>query len=577
MSLPFKDDEPFVLIDFDGRREFFRRPSRIVEVCEPSQVESALEELRGRLAVGFISYEAGYSLEPKLTHLAKVPEAGEPPLLWFGLFDHGPEAWPDLPDPAGAWLSAPAPLIMESEYAAHLLTLEEHLLAGNVYQANFTFPAEVRFSGHPLALYAQLHSRARAHWSAVVFTGEHWIISCSPELFFTLQDGRVTTRPMKGTAPPDSDPEELRADPKQRAENLMIVDLLRNDVSKVAVPGTVEVPKLLEVERYPTVLQMTSTVTAELEPGLDAIDVIRAMFPCGSVTGVPKISAMHIIHAEEATPRGVYTGSIGKLDANGDAAFNVAIRTLTVRAGSDRAVLGLGSGIVADSNAADEWKECAQKGKFVATPVSFDLVETMRIDDGLVANLDLHLDRLAASAKHFDFRFDRKETALKIEQTAAGVSRARLRLTLSSAGLVNLEAAPLTDLSDDIEVKLAPLPVDNADFRLRHKTTDRAFYDEAREASGCAELVFYDRDGFITEGSFTNVFVQRGDRLVTPPLSRGLLPGVLRRRLLETREAVEGDLTVRDLRGGFFIGNSVRGLIPAKLRSSVRQPKEVCD
>ena len=569
--------EPFVLLDFDGRRELYRRPSRIVEVRDPGDVGAALEALRSRTAAGFIGYEAGYSLEPRLGHLAKAPAPDEPPLLWFGLFDHGPEEWPELPDPSGAWASAPEPLISEFEYAAHLITLEEHLLAGNIYQANFTFPAKVRFSGHPLALYAQLQERAQARWTAVVFTGEHWIISCSPELFFTLQDGRVTTRPMKGTAPPDGDPEDLRVDPKQRAENLMIVDLLRNDVSKVAVPGTVEVPELLVVERYPTVLQMTSTVTAELEAGLDAVDVIRAMFPCGSVTGVPKISAMQVIHAEEEAARGVYTGSIGRISADGGAAFNVAIRTLTVRARSNRATPGLGSGIVADSNAADEWRECAQKGKFVPTPVSFDLIETMRIDDGLVANLDLHLDRLAASAEDFDFRFDREDTVLKVEQAAADVSRARLRLRLSSAGGVTLEKAALIDLPNEISVALAPLPVDSADFRLRHKTTDRAFYDEARKASGCAEVVFYDKDDFISEGSFTNVFVPRDGKLVTPPLARGLLPGVLRRRLIETGEAVEGDLTRDDLRDGFFIGNSVRGLMPVKLRSSVSEPKEVCD
>jgi para-aminobenzoate synthetase/4-amino-4-deoxychorismate lyase len=577
MTVPPPFDEPFVLIDFEGRRELFRRPSRIIEVREPGQVVSALDELRGRLAAGFISYEAGYPLEPKLADLARVPEAVEPPLLWFGLFDHGPEAWPDLPDPAGAWASAPEPMIAEADYAAHLHALEEHLLAGNIYQANYTFPAEVRFSGHPMALYGQLQSRAQARWSAVVFTGDHWIISCSPELFFTLENGRVTTRPMKGTAPPDSDPKKLRADPKQRAENLMIVDLLRNDLSKVAVPGTVEVPRLLEVERYPTVLQMTSTVTAELAPGLDAVDVIRAMFPCGSVTGVPKISAMQIIHGEEGAPRGVYTGSIGKLEVNGDAAFNVAIRTLTVRADSNRAVLGLGSGIVADSSAQDEWRECAQKGKFIGTPNSFELIETMRIDEGQIVDLDLHLDRLAASADHFDFPFDRATAVRQIERAAADVRTARLRLTLSSAGELTLERSALVDLPDEVRVALVPLPVDCDDFRLRHKTTARAFYDEAREGSGCDEAVFYDKGGFITEGSFTNIFVERGGKLITPPLARGLLPGVLRRKLIETGQAIEGDLTSDDLRDGFFIGNSVRGLVPAKLRASVREPKEVCD
>jgi len=577
MSLPFKYDEPFVLIDFDGRREFFRLPSRVIEVREPSQVESALDDLRGRSAAGFISYEAGYSLEPKLEHLASAPGAGDLPLLWFGLFDHGPEEWPDLPDPAGAWLSAPEPIIAGTDYAAHLQTLEEHLLAGDIYQANFTFPAAIRYSGHPLALYAQLQSRARAKWSAVVYTGEHWIISCSPELFFKLEGGKVTTRPMKGTAAPDSDPEILRNDPKQRAENLMIVDLLRNDLSKIAVPGTVKAPQLLHVERYPTVLQMTSTVVADLSPPLGPVDVIKAMFSCGSVTGVPKIRAMQIIDEHELGPRGVYTGSIGMMDANGDAAFNVAIRTLTIRAGADRAVIGLGSGIVADSIAADEWQECLQKGKFIPSGIHFDLIETMKVERGEIKDLSLHLDRLGTSAEHFGFQLDRTGMERLLDNAARTAGNVRLRMTLAVDGRIDIETAPLVDLHL-ADVALAPLPVDAHDFRLRHKTTDRGFYDRAREDSRCAEVVFFDQDGFVTEGSFTNVFVERNGKLVTPPLARGLLPGILRRKLLERGEAVEGDLTVDDLSGGFFIGNSVRGLIAATLaRQSVGETKEVCD
>jgi para-aminobenzoate synthetase/4-amino-4-deoxychorismate lyase len=577
MSLPFKYDEPFVLLDFDGQRQLYRRPSRIIETRNPEQVVSTIEELRGQTVAGFIGYESGYALEPRLRHLCHAPAPGDPPLLWFGVFPDGPELAPKLPDRNGAWVGAPEPLIAQSRYATHLQTLEEHLLAGDIYQANFTFPAAIRFSGHPLALYAQLQSRARAKWSAVVFTGEHWIISCSPELFFTLDRGKVTTRPMKGTAAPDNDPEDLRNDPKQRAENLMIVDLLRNDLSKIAVPGTVEVPQLLHVERYPTVLQMTSTVTADLSPSLGPVDVIKAMFPCGSVTGVPKISAMQIIHEEELDPRGVYTGSIGAMDSNGDAAFNVAIRTLIIRAGSDRAVIGLGSGIVADSIAADEWQECLQKGKFIPSGVHFDLIETMRVERGDIKDLSLHLDRLGTSAEHFGFQFDRAGVERLLSDAARTAGNARLRMTLSADGRVATETAPLLDLPL-ADVALAPLPVDAYDFRLRHKTTDRAFYDRAREDSGCAEAVFVDADGFVTEGSFTNVFVERDGKLVTPPLARGLLPGILRRKLLETGEAVEGDLTIEDLSGGFFIGNSVRGLVSATLaRQSVGETKEVCD
>ncbi len=577
MSLPFKYDEPFVLLDFEGRRQLYRRPSRIVETRNPEQVVSTIEELRGATAAGFIGYESGYALEPRLHHLCHAPATGDPPLLWFGIFPDGPEPAPELPGGNGAWVGAPEPLIAQSRYATHLQTLKEHLLAGDIYQANFTFSADIRFSGHPLALYAQLQARARAKWSAIVFTGEHWIISCSPELFFTLEGGKVTTRPMKGTAAPDSDPEVLRNDPKQRAENLMIVDLLRNDLSKIATPGTVEASQLLLVERYPTVLQMTSTVTAALTPSLGPVDVIKAMFPCGSVTGVPKISAMQIIHEEELGPRGVYTGSIGAMDSNGDAAFNVAIRTLTIRAGSDRALIGLGSGIVADSIAADEWQECLQKGKFIPTGIHFDLIETLKVERGEMPDLSLHLDRLGPSAEYFGFEFDRTGVERLLSDAARTAGDARLRMTLSADGRVATETAPLVDLPL-ADVALAPLPVDAYDFRLRHKTTNRAFYDRARDDSGCAEVVFIDQDGFVTEGSFTNVFVERDGKFVTPPLARGLLPGILRRKLLETGEAVEGDLTIKDLSGGFFIGNSVRGLVAATLAGqSVGETKEVCD
>ena len=549
MTLPLQPDEPFVLLDFEGRRQLYRRPSRIIEIRDPGQVASAIEDLRGQTAAGFIGYESGYALEPRLRHLCHAPAAGDPPLLWFGIFPDGPEPAPELPGADGAWVGAPQPLIAQSNYAKHLHTLEEHLLAGDIYQANFTFPGDIRFSGHPLAIYAQLQSRARAKWSAVVFTGEHWIISCSPELFFTLDGGKVTTRPMKGTAAPDSDPELLRSDPKQRAENLMIVDLLRNDLSKIAVPGTVKAPQLLHIERYPTVLQMTSTVVADLSPSLGPVDVIKAMFPCGSVTGVPKISAMQIIHEQETGPRGVYTGSIGAMDSNGDAAFNVAIRTLTVRAGSDRAVVGLGSGIVADSISEDEWQECLQKGKFIPSGIHFDLIETMRVARGEIPDLSLHLDRLGTSADYFGFEFDCTGVERLLNESVRTAGDARLRMTLSANGRLATEAAPLVDLPQAY-VALAPLPVDAHDFRLRHKTTDRAFYDRAREDSGCSEVVFFDQAGFVTEGSFTNVFVERDGKLVTPPLVRGLLPGILRRKLIETGEAVEGDLTVDDLSGG---------------------------
>ncbi|MEO7827983.1 MAG: chorismate-binding protein, partial [Allosphingosinicella sp.] len=444
----------------------------------------------------------------------------------------------------------------------------EHILDGDIYQANLTFQAEVATAGHPLALYAAIRPRARAGWGGVVFTGEHWLLSFSPELFFTLEAARVTTRPMKGTAAAASDPEALRNDPKQRAENLMIVDLLRNDLSRLSKPGTVKVPALFEVETYPTVLQMTSTVTGALEDGRGGVDLLETIFPCGSVTGAPKIRAMEIIASLERERRGPYTGSIGRLAPDGDAEFNVAIRTLVLRDGETAARLGLGSGIVADSVAADEWLECLAKGEFVAVSRRFDLIETMRFDprEGLY-ELDRHLARMKRGADAFGFAFDRHHARNELQAATFFLREARkLRLLLSSSGALAIESRPLPEMPEGpVEVALAPLPVEAEDFRLRHKTSDRGFYDEAREAAGTLEVAFVDRDGFLTEGSFTSLFVERGGKLLTPPLARGLLPGVLREVLIAEGRAEEADLRAEDLESGFFVGNAVRGLIAARL------------
>jgi para-aminobenzoate synthetase/4-amino-4-deoxychorismate lyase len=563
--------KPFVLLDFPGGARLYRGPSEVVEARAASQVPAALERLRGRQAAGFLGYEAGHPLERKLAPVARDAAMGAPPLLWFGLFDGWERAELErlLPDPAGAWAGPPRPLVDRAAYEERAEQVREHILAGDVYQINLTFQAEVAVAGHPLALYGALKARARACWGGVVFTGEHWILSLSPELFFTLDSGgRVTARPMKGTAPAGGDPEKLRADPKQRAENLMIVDLIRNDLSRVSRPGTVKVPELFAVETYPTVQQMTSTVVAELEEGLGPVDLLQATFPCGSVTGAPKIRAMEIIDGLEAGPRGVYTGSIGALAPDGAAAFNVAIRTLTLPKGGGAALMGLGSGIVADSRPADEWRECLAKGAFVEDRRSFDLIETMRFDpeEGL-PDLDRHLARMKRSADAFGFTFDRHDARNELQAaTFALRSPRKLRLMLSRSGAIAIEARAMpAEEEEPVEVALAPLPVEPEDFRLRHKTSDRRFYDAARQAAGRFEVVFEGPDGFLTEGSFTSLFVERGGTLVTPPLSRGLLPGILRERLIEEKQAVEGDLRAEDLSGTFYIGNAVRGLIEARL------------
>ncbi len=554
-------------------------PVEIICAATPAAVAPALERLRGAStrglhAAGYLTYEAGAALMPR----ALPDRAIRQPLLWFGLFEayrslDAEEVTALLPEPAGAWAAAPCPRIGRSDYDTAMARVLEMIRAGDIYQANLTLRADVPVAGDPLALYARLRRGSAAGYGALVATGERHLLSLSPELFFTLERGALTCRPMKGTATRGDTAEEdaakvvaLGGDPKQRAENLMIVDLMRNDLSRVAEPGSVVVPALFTIETYPTVHQMTSTVTARLAEGHDAVDVIAALFPCGSITGAPKQRAMEVIDAVESTGRCAYTGSIGRIDASGDAAFNVAIRTLVVTDGA--AELGLGSGIVADSRADEEWAEVQAKGAFVtAGQRPLDLIETMRFhpEDGL-ALLERHLARLTASAAALGFRFDRHSARNELQAATFRLrERARIRLLLAQSGAIAVEVAPMPAVLDrPLQVAIVPLPVATSDFRLRHKTSDRGFYDAARIAAGTDEVVFVRPDGRLTEGSFTSLFVASPDgKLRTPPLDAGLLPGVLRSQLIDSTRAFETDLSPGDLGGQFFVGNALRGLMPA--------------
>ena len=585
---------PFVLLD-DARpggagARLYADPVEIVVAERADAVAPALERLRaatrgGLHAAGYLTYEAGAALMPRTLTMP----ASDGPLLWFGLFRDYRAMDRDavaalLPDPAGARAAAPVPRIERAAYDSALARVLELIRAGDIYQANLTLRADVAFAGDPLSLYARLRRSSAAGYGALVATGEgHWL-SLSPELFFALEGDALTCRPMKGTAARGDTPDEdarliaaLGADAKQRAENLMIVDLMRNDLSRVAAAGSVAVPALFTVETYPTVHQMTSTVTARLAEGRDAVDVLAALFPCGSITGAPKQRSMEVIGGVEGDGRGVYTGAIGRLDADGDAAFNVAIRTLAIPAGAAVATLGLGSGIVADSRADEEWAEVLAKGAFVtAGQAPLDLIETMAFDpeEGLPL-LERHLARMTASAAALGFRFDRHAARNELQAATFRLrDAARIRLLLAQSGAIAIEVAPLpAALAEPARVAVVPLPVDPADFRLRHKTSDRGFYDAARRAAGTDEVLFVRPDGWLTEGSFTSLFVRQADGvLATPPATLGLLPGVLRSELLADGRAIERNLSPGDLGGTFFVGNALRGLIPAVVAIAKAEP-----
>jgi para-aminobenzoate synthetase/4-amino-4-deoxychorismate lyase len=573
-------DAPFVLLD-DARcggadALLYRAPVRVIAATTPDAVRPALAQLdaaraAGLHAAGYIAYEAGHALEPRL----HTPQ-GDGPLLWFGLFDvvetiPAADVPAMLPDPAAAWVGAAQPAISRAEYDRAFAQVHDWIEAGDIYQANLSFRATVALLGDPLAAYAAIRRRAAAGYGGVVWTGSDWLLSFSPELFFALRDGELIARPMKGTTPRGDTPQAdeaartaLAVDDKQRAENLMIVDLMRNDLSRIARPGSVQVPELFKVETYPTLHTMVSTVSARLADTASVGDVLAAIFPCGSVTGAPKIRAMEVIGAVEPDARGAYTGAIGRIGADGDAAFNVAIRTLHLPAEGDVATIGLGSGVVADSRAGEEWDECIAKGAFLTRGQRrFDLIETMAFDPVAgIALLERHLARMRDSARAFGFPFDRHAARNELQAATFRLSApARVRLLLSPHGDVAIGTAPMPPAFERaMTVAIHPRQVAPRDFRLMHKTSDRRIYPRL---PGADETIYVDADGYLTEGSFTSIFVERDGMLLTPPLSRGILPGVLRADLVARGRAVEAELTPADLAGGFLLGNALRGLVSA--------------
>lgn len=592
--------EPFILLD-DARptgasaARLYRNPVEIVVARRAEDVLPALDRLdqlraQGRDLAGYMAYEAGLALEPRLAPLADAQTGATGPLVWFGAFDGYESLAADAvpgwlaqrTEPGAARLGPLEPQISPGGYGAAFAALQDAIAAGDIYQANLTFQLAGSFRGDPLALYAALRGGAGAGYGGVLFDGSHWLLSCSPELFFAEQDGTAMAKPMKGTRPRRRDAgedaaqaAELSGSAKDRAENLMIVDLLRNDLSRVAEAGSVTVEHPFAVESYPTVHQMVTTVRARLLPEKGPVDLIRALFPSGSITGAPKIRAMELVSAIERDARGPYCGAIGRIDANGDAAFNVAIRTLRLTPGENglgRAVLGVGSAIVADSNALAEWRECLVKGGFAQVHGGgADLIETMRFtpEEG-VPRLELHLERIKASAAELGFVFDRHAVRNAIQALCFDADApARLRLLSSRSGAYSLELGPLpAALNQPARCAVLPLPVDPGDWRLRHKSSDRGFYDlglAAAKAAGADEALLLRDDGLLTEGCFTNLFVERGGKLLTPPAGLGLLPGVLRRALLDEGRAKEAELTLDDLKDGFLVGNAPRGLIPAVL------------
>jgi para-aminobenzoate synthetase/4-amino-4-deoxychorismate lyase len=427
--------------------------------------------------------------------------------------------------------------------------------------------------GDPMALYLKLRAQSAAAHGAFIDDGERHILSLSPELFFSIsRDGEITAKPMKGTAPRDADAAKdnalrahLAASEKDRAENLMIVDLLRNDLGRIAQTGSVTVSELFQVETYPTLHTMVSAVRARLQPAVSIGDVVHALFPCGSVTGAPKIRAMEVIRELETSPRGVYCGAIGVFAPDGSADFNVAIRTLTLA--DDRGELGIGGAVVHDSRAASEYDECLLKARYYdIARKPLELIETLRYSPNeRFARRNLHLARMEKSAAMFGVVFDRRAAIAALEHAVAdSAGDLRVRLALDETGSFSSAVAAPPVQSGAWTYTISPTPVSSADILLRHKTSWREFFDGAvAEHPGCDEVLFVNERGALTEGSRTNIFMRKNGRLSTPSLSEGVLDGCLRRELIDTGQCVEAVLHPRELAAAdaVYLGNSLRGLI----------------
>jgi para-aminobenzoate synthetase / 4-amino-4-deoxychorismate lyase len=511
---------------------------------------------RGLYAVPLLAYELGEQLAGIEGRAATGPLAQ---VLLFAQCDRL------TPEQVQAWLAtrtapeAPAGIagieasVDQAAFTQAIERIRAYIAAGDTYQVNYTYRLRFDAFGPLAALYGRLRARQPVPYGALVaLPGGAALMSMSPELFVRHEEGALVARPMKGTAGASGDPAldaqrgaELAADPKNRAENLMIVDLLRNDLGRIAATGSVEVPALFEVQRYGDVLQMTSTVRARLRGDATLADVFGALYPCGSITGAPKLRTMQIIRELETTPRGIYTGAIGWIDppqggaAIGDFCLAVPIRTLALQApenGVRRGELGVGAGIVFDSDADAEYAECQLKARFLTgLPNEFTLFETIRasFDDG-PRHLDAHLDRIAASCAYFGFPFDRDAARTLVVDACLALPPGlhRIRLSAGLDGQATVESSPLApNPREPVRVLLADTPTESDDLFLRHKTSLRSRYDaawRAAEAKGAFDALFFNERGELTEGGRSNVFVRIDGRWHTPPLSCGLLPGVMR-------------------------------------------------
>lgn len=580
--MTFDPEIPYVLLDDQqtGITRFFSDPIKLIQAHHFEDLESAFESIElaqksGHYLAGFLSYELGYLLEPSLRDLWRDCEA---PLLKLGVFDKAPERAPgDCLYTAEVPNLKLTPSWSLEDYKARFRKIQDYLQAGDVYQINLTFPMTSKSDAKAHQLYAAFRRTQPGRYGGIVNLDETEIVSFSPELFFEKTDRMMRMRPMKGTRPRLADPisdqallEQMRSEPKSQAENLMIVDLLRNDLSRLCEAGSVTVPELFALETYPTLHQMTSQVEGRLKENKNWQEIFTGLFPCGSVTGAPKIRAMEIIKDLEDRPRGAYCGSMGYIMPGGEACFNVAIRTLQ-KTGPDIRY-DVGSGIVLDSDAEDEFRECLLKARILTAP-NAGFFETFRWDTkNGYQRLAAHKARFLKAAQAFQVNIHSQDIDALLDDTTFENEDIpyRVRLSYDFLSGLSLETSPLLDLA-------LPLKIALSDYRLlsrwqttAHKVEARNFYDGERRRLksllGIDEVLFLNKEDQLCEGSFTSLFIEENGELITPPLC-GILPGIFRDEMIEQGRAKVEPVTFERFRvaENVYVGNSLRGLMQAEL------------
>lgn len=560
------------IIDFKelGLRHLFTKPIKELKTRDLDQVETLLREVEayqeaGFYAVGYVSYEAAPAFEKKLA-VHPAPLMGEY-LLYFTIHQEV-ETLPFSEDYEAVDLPANWQEEVEAlAYQEAIKTIHHHIRQGDTYQVNYTVQLSQELEADPLAIYNRLVVEQKAHYNAFIQHDDVSILSISPELFFEQDDRLLTTRPMKGTMrrglTNQTDLQEaawLEADPKNRAENMMIVDLLRNDMNRISEIGSEQVTRLCQVEQYSTVWQMTSTIESRLRPEVDLVQTFQALFPCGSITGAPKISTMEIIQQTEIAPRGVYCGTIGILLPKGKRIFNVAIRTLQMQ--GNQAIYGVGGGITWDSKWEGEYQETKQKSAVLyRQEPRFELLTTGRIHQGELTFLEQHLTRLREASRYFAYPYDEPKLLKELQEKLAHLKSNldyRCRIALQKNGAFQLTITELTDLpASYLQAQLTEQKIDLATPFTYFKTSQRNHL-----AANHREQIFYLPNGSLLETTIGNLILEIEGKLYTPPAYLPLLDGIYRRHLLETQQVEEKLLTLKDLKNAdrIYACNALRGL-----------------